>query len=72
MAKNFKIDGNNGRVTIVNASNLNAITDPLNNLDDVHFHTDLDYLQFQDTLTATITLDAVPREYYTYSDGGCF
>ena len=72
MAKNLKIDGSNGRVTVVNADNLDAITDPLNNLSDVHFHTDLDYLQFQATLSKTITLDVVPREYYTYSDGGCF
>ena len=72
MAKKLKVDGSTATVSITNADNDNAITDPLNNLDDVHFHTDLPYVQFVDTITNTVTLSTVNREYYSYSSGGCF
>lgn len=65
------IDGTNGQVSVTNPANANAIIDPQNNLSDVYFHTDLAYLQMKETLGATnITLPAVERAYYTWTDGG--
>jgi hypothetical protein len=70
--KQLYIDGTNGRVAIVNYSNATpAITNPNANIDDVYFHTDLPYIQLKDTVGPTsITLSAMPRAYYTWSDGG--
>lgn len=69
--KQLYIDGANGVACIVGYGNAtNARTDPLNNLDDVYLHSDLQYLQFQETITGTVYFSDVPRSYYTWSDGG--
>lgn len=70
------IDGANGTVSIVNYANAtNARTDPLNNIDDVYFHTSLPYIQLKQTINSTsVTLSAKSREYYDTAGGcnGCF
>jgi hypothetical protein len=39
-------------------------------MDDVYFHTDFEYLQFKESISANVTLPYVPVSYYTWSDGG--
>ena len=66
------INGNDGVVSIVNFSNpTNARVDPYNHLNDVYFHTSLQYIQFKQTLgPVNITLPQVDQSFYTYSSGG--
>ena len=66
------VNGNDGVVSIVNYNNAtNARTDPNANLDDVYFHTSLQYLQLKETLgPVNITLPQVNQSYFTWSDGG--
>lgn len=69
--RTLSIDGANGRVAITRFGNPAAVTNPLSNLDDVFFHTDLNYLQLKQTIGAvTVSLPYVARSYYTWSDGG--
>lgn len=70
--RTLSIDGVNGRVAITRFGVPAAVTDPLSNLDDVFFHTDLNYLQLKQTIgPTTISLPYVARSYYTWSSGGC-
>lgn len=67
------VNGNDGVVSIVNFNNpTNARVDPYNHLNDVYFHTSLQYLQFRQVVGPTnVTLPLVNQVYYTWSDGGC-
>lgn len=65
-----------GIVGIVNYDNRdNAFSNPLNNLQDVYFHTSLPYLQLKQTVfLSSVTFSAVSQEYYTpppSGGGGC-
>lgn len=72
MAKQLNIDGVSGSVSVVDASNPDAHQNPIDNIEDVFFHTDLSYVEMTETaLSKSITLPLVPRAYHYYSDGGC-
>jgi len=68
-SKQLLIDGVNAKIGIVNYDNrINAMNDPINNLNDVYFHTDLPYIRIAQTIESNINFVAVPRTYYTYPD----
>lgn len=75
MTKKLIIDGATGAISITNSDDggfyqhQNAHDDPYNNLEDVQFHSSLQYLRLVEVVepTATITLPAIPRDYYTWS-----
>lgn len=64
-----------GVVGIVDYANRdNAFSDPLNNLQDVYFHTSLPYLQLKQTVfLPSIVFSDVPQAFYVPppSGGGC-
>jgi hypothetical protein len=73
--RELRIDSS-GVVGIVNYANRNnAFSDPLNNLQDVYFHTNLPYLQLKQTLfLPSIVFSAAPQAFYTpppSGGGGC-
>ncbi|MDV2968721.1 hypothetical protein RZ532_22285 [Nitratireductor aquimarinus] len=55
MAKKFVADGNTGRVAIFDPAKPAAWDDPINNLDAVYFHSELDYLGVAKVLDVTVT-----------------
>lgn len=72
VTKTLKIDGASGKVGIVNYANAAvAFSNPLSNLADVYFHSDLEYVKFISKISCgTISLATVPQTYYTYDSGG--
>jgi hypothetical protein len=73
--RELRITGN-GIVGIVNYDNRDtAFSDPLNNLQDVYFHTSLPYLQLKQTVfLPSVTFSYVPQAFYEpppSGGGGC-
>jgi len=70
--RNLRIDGCTGQMSVVNSACSAAHTTPLNHLDDVYFHTDLEYVHLVSShqLMNGLILPAVQREYFTYTSGG--
>lgn len=73
--RNLYVSGNSGVVAIVNYNNrINARNYPLSYLDDVYFHTSLNYIQIKETIgPISVTLPLVAAETYDYttSSSGC-
>ena len=75
--KTFYVDGNSGILAIGNYSTNDvtikaAITDPLNYLSDLNFHSGIGYLVVKDKISYTLSLTypAVPRELKTWPEPG--
>jgi hypothetical protein len=72
--RELRISGT-GIVGIVNYANKdNAFNNPINNLQDVYFHTSLPYLQLKQTVfLPSVTFSAVSQAFYVppSSGGGC-
>lgn len=73
--RNLYVSGSSGYVAIVDYNNrVNARINPFAYLDDVYFHSDLNYLQIKETIgPVTVILPAVAAESYEYTTGssGC-
>jgi len=68
MAPRLKAIGSTGTVAIYDADTEAAFTDPLNNLDKVYFHSDLDYFVMRQKFDTTISLPS--RSVPSNGDGG--
>ena len=70
--RSLRIDGCTGQMSVVDSACSAAHTTPLNHLDDVYFHSDLDYLQIVSCHFNFngVQFPQVCRSYYTYTTGG--
>lgn len=71
MTKVLHAEGSTGRVAIYDESNPDAFTNPVPNLDDVFFHSDLDYMGIAANIEVTVTHPArakgAPAEAHSYA-----
>lgn len=74
-SKTLKIDGSNGRVSITTyGAPASVLSNPLSDVSQVYFHSDLPYLQIKKKINAgTISFPTVSQGIITWSDGskGC-
>lgn len=58
MSKTFYANGNTGVVAIIEGENISIIDDPYNNTDSIYFHSDFNYLKYEQTVSGSVSMPA--------------
>lgn len=69
MPRRLVADGSTGRVAIQYGASRLSFEQPVGNLKDIHFHSDLDYLAVEQVFSGTVTFNKVEGQSKTESGG---